>query len=82
MTTLCGDTCCDPKLGNHTDLGSTSFALRPVWAEVRQHRKSGVLPVREGTSSIYIHLIWHSSYTKVMAAGDVTGHSTATPSVF
>ena len=56
MTTLCGDTCYDPKLGNHTDLGSTSFALRPVLAEVKQHRKSGVLPVLEGTSSIYINL--------------------------
>ena len=34
----------------------TSFTLWPVSAQLSKQRKSGVLPVREGTFSIYIHL--------------------------
>ena len=35
----------------------TSFTLWPVSAQLSKQRKSGVLPVREGTFSIYIHLV-------------------------
>ena len=35
----------------------TSFTLWPVSAQLSKQRKSGVLPVCEGTFSIYIHLL-------------------------